>query len=409
MTFKLTVPVRRTAPSSAKLTIAPVDDILTEIQAEYDVDLDIVDIDLKMKEMWKAKIASVQGYRVQYDEAKARLDAYTGSVLGHIALQEKVEKLETKIDLVDIKSQRDEYLRRSSGFVDGYKPLNMSHRISVRGRRGGVSADTTTGSATAIDNVKQDQRLGIIKQYLEVVDAYIPVNITRKATLTNLCEECGENLDEYENEGACICGIEIPVVSNVNINKEAKSGGASYGSYEDLKNFTKAFVAFQGEQPNKDKILPLTIHSELDRYFESIGRNKGETVRAQRHLANGKKQGTSFHEMITALEKIGRPDQYTNAHLIIKNYWGWRLHDLSDIHDQIMEDYKRTQKVWESIKDRDSSPNVKIRLYLHLRARGVNVSKSDFKFPVTNVCMSYYNDKLRKVFEQCDLTYEELV
>lgn len=372
-------------------------EIINEINAEYCEDLDILNIDGKILNYFAMRVANAKLKLPLLKEEEEKLEKFNGYFNDFQLLELKIKKLKQEIDITKILDQKDKYVEETQKLLNEYTSLSSICYIDIE--------------KSPINVLKNEKKTEIVDKYVSIVGKYIKSNIikiSKDADEEIRCDECEIKIDRSQEEAFCICGYKLPVTTKMSTFKDTPKSGSSANGYEDLKNFTKAFMAFQGEHIPVSA-LPSSLFSRLDEFFLTIGWKSGEYYRSLPHLPDGKKAGTYFTDMIRALESIGMPDQYNNVYLIMQEYWGWKLMDLSSYKAQIFEDYNRTQKEWDIIKDRDSSPNVKIRLYLHLFARGIKVSKKDFKFPTTTICLNYYNTKLREVFEKCDLKYEELI
>lgn len=380
------------------------EEIPIEILGEYTDNLNILMIDSYIRRMFEGKIKILKEKEEEIAKLQKEIDNFSGFKIDYLSLLDKKKKLESEVRIC-FDEDKKTYHKETVKILEDFKPLNVKY-CSIK------TAKKQKSEANEIENIKIARRLQLIEDYLSVAKKYIHINFIRglRQSCGITCESCGESINCNE-ETVCACGLLLPVISKLTSFKDANRTSANYGQvyYEDLKNFTKALHAFQGIQSNKENIIPKNLFGKLDEYFTGMGRQKGEHYRNLQCLANGKKKGTSFQDLILALDKMGYSEQYNNAHLIAKEYWGWRLPDLSEHEDQIIDDYNKVQRIWDEEKDRDSSPNVKIRLYLHLRARGIPVLREDFKFPVTSSCINYYNDRLKPIFETCGLKYENLI
>lgn len=378
-------------------------DIPVEINGSYETDLDLLQIDQWIKNSFEQQLEAT---KIKEDEIKAvkeKIENYNGDVFGFKRLKRCLSDIEKDKTVGSIKRSREEYIDKSSLIIEDYKPLSTTSNINI-------SLKNKNICDSVLKDLKTAQRMKIIDRYLKVAEKFITINLTKKIAKSNGCAACGYDLTQLDDEIChCICGLELPVISKTCSYKETSKPIGANPPCEDFKNFNKAFLAIQGKQPSKDLISVQDLDRTLDGYFKSIGYETGEYYRQLENLPNGKKLGTNFQDMITALDKTGQPEHYTNAHLICKIYWKWKLMDLSEIHEKIIKDYYSTQEEWERINERESSPNVKIRLFLHIRACGIMCDRRDFKFPVTNDCLVYYNNILKKVFNNCGLKYTELI
>lgn len=168
------------------------------------------------------------------------------------------------------------------------------------------------------------------------------------------------------------------------------SGNNGKAAKEDDKTEREIFnKAFLGHQAKRIVNIPEEVYERLDGYFSSYDHLENLTrqnISKVKLLKNGKRKGTSKELMREALSATGNASYYDRENPICVNYWKWKLVDLSNIETQVMIDFDETQKVYRWMKEtkhpvlnRKSNLNIGYRLYQHLRARGVNCRKNNFK------------------------------
>ena len=107
-------------------------------------------------------------------------------------------------------------------------------------------------------------------------------------------------------------------------------------------------MRYQGRQSRKIDLTDLI--KSLDEYFDSYSFPVSEIIKNMEFNYDGLSKGkTSVSKMIKALEELKRPDLYEDVNLICHEYWGWKLPDISDLHEKILDDYRKTQKVYVSL------------------------------------------------------------
>lgn len=161
--------------------------------------------------------------------------------------------------------------------------------------------------------------------------------------------------------------------------------------YEDEGNFMKSIARYQGKQSRKIDFV--TLKKELDLYFSQYGFPIGDEIKKLDFNEDQRTKGkTNITKMINALSKLKRPNLYEDVNLICHEYWGWNLPDISFIVDKLIEDYRKTQKVYISLsKTRKSCLNLQYRLFKHLQALEVPVKKEDFRIPTTDNILVYHD------------------
>jgi len=162
---------------------------------------------------------------------------------------------------------------------------------------------------------------------------------------------------------------------------------------------------FEGKAGDK---IPAGVYETLDAWFAKKGCPTGAVVKEYKLNAEGKREGTSVAMLLGALKGSGQSFYYNMVYEIGREYWGWRLMDLSGVRDGLMADYDKTAAEYEKIKTRKAALNVWIRLYAGLRARGVRVKLSDFK-AVGRESMEYHQKMLALLRAKCGVAFPNVI
>jgi len=232
------------------------------------------------------------------------------------------------------------------------------------------------------------KRLYLIEKYLIIAKKYIILNINWNLEMEYQCSNC--------NKENCMCfGEKLfnhPVIfKNTN--------------YNVLNTFIKALNKYEG---NYVVNIPQSLIDDLDKYFLSIGFQKGEYYK--QFVINSKNTfGLKIKLLITALQKTNNSKHYHIINIIAFNYWGWQYPNLTNIRDQIIEDFKKTQEIYDTIKDRDSNLNINIRIYAHLKSKDFDCDFDDFKTLITRNALVYHNTMLTIMFEKVGLKYVPII
>lgn len=150
----------------------------------------------------------------------------------------------------------------------------------------------------------------------------------------------------------------------------------------DLESFIKAFQRYRGQLlQNIPPALLETIDKEFDKWdhLQQYHRRNIDNLALK---ANGIRKGTSLRMMLQILKETNNPLYYDRVKPIAILYWKWQIPDIGEHEEQIIKDYKATQKVYkEKIKGkfRKSNLNIQYRLLKHLQMRGVPIHPDDFK------------------------------
>jgi len=259
------------------------------------------------------------------------------------------------------------------------------------------------------------KRLKIIHDYLEVAKNHIRLEITQKLPNRLICPECQTDLSKTflgEEIGICVCpecGYEREKMSHIITYKDNQYLNLNIkNSYEDCENFRKALQRFQGKQTHRP---PQKLYEQLDNYFTKLGKGYGPDIQRLELNRDGQKPNTSRQMMFEALLETNNSGYYDDINLILHIYWGWTLPDISHLEDMIMEHYIETQKVYNSIenKDRDASLNIQFRLFVHLKAVGYPCSKHDFKIQTSRDSLIFHNEMWKIMCERTGINFHSVI
>lgn len=287
------------------------------------------------------------------------------SLIERLSSREKISQLQSEIEFIESGKKKEKYLQQIGPVIERYKLLGPAI----------LKKSFETGSKFSEPD---EERIRIIEEFTQIASLYFCVNLYRETgPISNFCL-CNFDLsdvfiDENGMQVCPLCGNERFVCSYA---YESDKSPSLRSDYDNGENFWKALQRFQGKQANK---IPDTLFSFLDDYFSKRGLSAGEEIRRQPLNSRGRKDGTDLSLMYEALEK-GKYYLYRDANLICHLYWGWTLPDLSHIEEQIMEDYHKTQKIYNQIeKTRSSSLGTQFRIFKHLQLRGYPCFIDDFK------------------------------
>lgn len=379
-----------------------------KVRATYTTDLNI----LKIHEA----IANRFGYRRGcLPRKKAELVKLTGelgfkhwSIIEVHSLRDRITALETEIKTISSGSAWNDYVKEVSPILDKYLPLitnEIKGIVSITGKHTGEQKRTEDPTVT-------DQRLDLICKYLEIARGYIELDVVWQGVVESKCPGCGKlfkdiHVDEDAGVHICSCGFERENLSKTSSYKDAMRvniGGRS--GYEDRETFDKGLQRYEGKYADK---IPEKLYEQLDQYYAKRGFPTGEQIKTLPFLPNGKKEGTSINLLVQGLSGTENPDFYKCIYLVAHHYWGWVLPDLTEIRERIMEDYDVTQEVYNRIKTRDSSLNVNIRIYLHLKARDYPCEWEDFKILSSRESLEYHQKMWKQMCAETGVKHTDII
>lgn len=286
----------------------------------------------------------------------------------------------------------NQYFNRVKHLLEKYNDVKPSQKVYSF-----VNETTVSNDQNFIERHK------IISEFLKITKEYIDINITRIAKIeTNKCPYCLTDLCNnpyltYNSTHCSECGVDISSLLKNDFHKDFnRTNLSNKNNYEDRENFIKALKRFQGKQQNR---LPDKLFEDLAKYFISYSFPPPDEIKKMPLKPNGTRGNISRELVFKALAETGNSDYYDDVNLITHILWDWKLPDLTEIENLIIEDYDISQKVYEKIKstivfpgkvNRKSSINIQYRLMRHLTHRGYKCSINDFKIAKTDSIIEYY-------------------
>jgi Poxvirus Late Transcription Factor VLTF3 like len=298
-------------------------------------------------------------------------------------------------------------MHEASPIIEKYKSIGTITRVvSFKPK------SQKTDRAEDLD--KYTYRHSLISNYLEIARKYISLNVIHEKSFDNRCPACELDLkdvpiDDECGVQVCSCGFERRCLTRTSVYSDSSKQSTGRNGYDDRDNFLKALRRHEGKQPNH---LPENLIDVLDRHFTSFGLPAVEEVRRlpliERGPRQGTKEGTSRDMMFRALYETNNVAYYEDINLICHLTWGWALPDISYLEDQIMDDYDKTQRIYESLpKDRKSNLNIQYRLFKHLEMRRHRCYIDDFKIVKTRDILEYHDSIWRLMIEGAKQAHPE--
>ena len=375
-------------------------DIPDIIQGSYKYDYNILDIhNLLIRKFQVQKDRKLYKLEKKLVKQQKKIKGRQ-NVIDRKISRKKISILENEIENVENDQDFKEYITASKPIVEQYRKIGpLSKIVSF------VKDSKNVAEETVENKEQQMNRYSIIFDYLEVARKYININIYREV-VASTCSGCGlawsdETCQTYD-QGivVCNCGYERYSVFISPFCKDMTRVNTTRNNYDDKENFRKVVNRFQGKEANPPG---LELYDRLDDYFRRIGFPTSDIIKEYPLNKEGRKKGTNKSLIYEALKEINYTDQYDHVNLICHIYWGWKLHDLSHLEDQIMADYETSQNMVVNLtKDRKSSLNSQFRLYKHLKRLDYDCKEDDFKIPTTPDIREYHEivwDKLCKLLD----------
>lgn len=223
----------------------------------------------------------------------------------------------------------------------------------------------------------------IIDSYLIIASKYIDIHVKRLyQSKENCCINCHSSLRDVKinQEGTLRCHhcqTDHQVIINECTSFDCKLN--VMGVDNDMENFRRALIRFEGLQDRPNKI----IYEKLDNYFKERGMPSSKEIKKMPLNDRGKKDGTSREILIQALSAIKYSEYYEDCNLIANELWGWVLPNLTHVREKIYKHYSITQKIFYKIplevRGRISSLGTAFRCYKHLQLVHYPCYQEDFK------------------------------
>ncbi len=353
------------------------DNIPDRILATYTDDYDILRVD----DIIRAKLNLEKDELPQIIQKKEMLEKRLDEQLKIVErkkITSQLKEINDKIDEIEEGKRIRKYIEETKELIDKYKQIGPIVKVK----------SFTNGEEELDKDPQYQDRINIIKKYLNIAKNYIPTSIARIIPNDSNCPNCNTPLiaddpDEQSLEQCFTCGFERLNFSKTTFFKESpgQSKSLTNSDYEDKENFLKALECYLGEETPP----PQSVLNKLDEWSYKYGHPTKEEIRNMPFNDDGTRGEYGKSMMIQALADEGLADYYKDWKLIGHLLWGWRLPNISQQdRELILSDYDATQKIFNSIKgERKSSMNTQLRLYRHLEARKIDCRPADFKLPTT--------------------------
>jgi rubrerythrin len=395
------------------------DELPDKIEGTYKYDFNIIDIhDLILKRFERQRELEVKKLEEQLSIEEKEINGKQNMVERKSSIR-RIEKIKESMNNILTRKDFDDYINKIRPLIEQYNMIGtLSKIVSFATNKKKNESDEEENEIIPEDNETQKKRHQVIFDFLEIARKYIEIDLVRDLKEGHLCESCGhklEDVDDDEDSAGLIicpnCRLEKISVVRCRFYKDNTRTNNSGNNYEDRANFEKGLMRFQGKQTDKP---PLELYETLENYFREkellkidINNNgifvsvSSEYIRNNVPLNDdGEKMGTSRPLMYKALKDTGNSAYYDHINLILHEMWDWELPDIAHLEDQIMEDYDKSQRVYEALpKDRKSSLNSQFRLFKHLRRLGYQCISRNFRIPSTHDILEFHENIWAKICE----------
>ena len=363
------------------------------------MELDILEIDQKIKENFAKEVSNIDSYRTELEKIKSILQSVsTLKTSTRIDLQGKIQDLNSKIS--DIENDRilNYYILDSVEILEDYKNLIKNPRkISFLGK--------SRVNCQIKENI-QNKYLDIVKKYtLKIQDLDIlglpPHRPQRQLKDDKICKNCG-NKKEFSladvNVYICeICGNQTENIGTTTSYSDiSRVNISSKYTYERRVHFRDCINQYQGKQNSTilDKVYSDLIHQfKLHSLLENL-----EGKHAFKNI-------TKEH-ILLFLKELGYTKHYEDIFLIHYKLTGKRPDEISHLEQKLMDDFdtlstlydqkfKQTKRI-----DRKNFINTQYVLYQLLKKYKHNCRKEDFNILKTLDRKSFHDEICLELFTE---------
>ena len=374
------------------------------IKATYTTDLDLLKIHETIRNIFSSKLFKKQKELNEIEKLKELYNNKHLSVIEADKIKNDINTRQNEIISFENGTNWNNYVKSSLHILKKYIPLRSNYVKGIAKFNGLNNQDTEDLNII-------NERLSIIDEYLKIAQHYIKLDITKEVKDLTMCPACGYSFedmyDDSVNSGVCECGYEKNILIKGTTYKDSvrvNVGGRI--SYEDRTTFIRAFNHHMGVDIGN---IPEKLYTMLDSYFTSQNFPTGEYFKQQPLLENGKKNKTSIKLMAEALSSTHNASFYTYINYICHKYWSWELPKIKDLKDSILEDYDKTQIIYDENKERDSSLNVQIRLFYHLSCKNYPCNLDDFKILSSRASLKYHHRMFQIMSEKTGLPHISII
>ena len=377
------------------------EDIPTKISGTYTQDYNIAYVDdIIRKKLRQEKFTTLQSLKNRYKMLESVSLQPQTYVMREKTL-DTIAKLGAEITQIDTGEKFRIYESRVKDILIEYRKYNGKVKTIM------FDIEKEERYEELDDDLRH--RIFLIEKYLDIASEYIQIDIIRiNNRPADICTGCGLSLAQVatSEEGTIRCPdpecqTEHPVII---LTKLAKDGSRintnSSTDDESIDNFLRAFIRYQGLQPDQPDE---SLYDELDEFFARHDRPDGEEIKLLPLNIRGRRGDTNHKMLWDALSQIGRSEHYEDANLIGHIYWGWTLPEVMHLRERLIDKYNKTQKVFYQIppeeRGRNSSLGTQFRLWRQLQLEGHECYMDEFKIAENAESLRLHNRLWRMMCE----------
>jgi hypothetical protein len=375
------------------------------------MDIDILQIDKKIREKWQKKqeeIAEIDRKIIEFTQLIDGDEKVELSVHVRSDLQEQIDELLTgKEQIQNLLSIADFYTMEVNELLR-QKSESQPQKISFMKRDKGGSSATQELTKRYLDILKKYELTGD-DTILSTTDLELGMPSGKASRERNICANCKStefaflaecNLFICEN-----CGKQDDrVFKTVSFKDISRVNMTNKYTYERRIHFKDCINQYQGKQ---NATVDPKVYRDLEEQFERHELLNGDA-------SSPKKQRferiTKDHIMMF-LKETGHTKHYEDIVLIYRTMTGKKVDDISHLEGQLMEDFDKISELYdkkykmERKIDRKSFINTQYILFQLLRRHKYPCKREDFNMLKTLDRQSFHDEIVRDLFEQLNFNF----
>lgn len=374
------------------------------------MDIDILQIDKKIREKWQKKQDEIVEIDEKIDEFQQILDEDEKFVLSiHVRtdLQEKITEL---------KNEKD-HIQNLLGIADFYTmEVNELLRQKSEAHPQKISFMKREKKSSGTHDLTK-KYLEILRKYdltgedmvLSVADMEIGMASSKSGRERAVCSNCDSVEFAYMPDGNLLiceaCGKqEEKVFKTVSFKDISRVNMSNKYTYERRIHFKDCMNQYQGKQ---NATVDEKVYRDLEEQFFRHDLLNGDlnTPKKQRF-----ERITKEHIMMF-LKETGHTKHYEDIVLIYHTMTGKKVDDISHLEGQLMDDFDKISELYdkkykmEKKIDRKSFINTQYILFQLLRRHKYPCKREDFNMLKTLDRQSFHDDIVRDLFEQLGFNF----
>jgi hypothetical protein len=353
--------------------------------------IDILEIDLSIRENFKAREEKIKEYRDELTEINLTINSNTLSYRSKKNLGIDSENLKNLIDDIENKKSFYFYISESTMLIEEYKEiLNTPILMNFDGK--------------IIKDSKRKKQ--VIKEYINIAKKYKDIDIIKNKCLKLTCNNC-ENKKDFEideNVYRCIeCGSEQEDHTNISSYKDIDRVNISTKyTYDRMIHFRDSMNQHQGKQ---NSTIDKKVYDDLEKQFENHQLlNTNPNCSKQERFKNITKE-----HILIFLKELGYTKHYENVTLIHYKFTGVKPDDISYLEDKLMDDFVKLTDLYDlrfkKIINRKNFMNTQHILFQLLNNRKHPCKKDDFNMLKTTDRKFFHDEICQKLFQELGWNY----